>query len=294
VIEGNDVICIDNLSSGSYQNIAGLLNNAHFCFIDHDICDFVQVDRSVDEVYNLACPASPPFYQKDPVHTLMTNVIGTFNMLELAKTHGAKILQASTSEVYGDPLQHPQREDYFGNVNPNGIRSCYDEGKRAAESLMFSYRSMYGVDAKIVRIFNTYGPNMREDDGRVVSNFIVQALQGRPITVYGDGEQTRSLCYIDDLVDGLIKMMAQPKEFAGPVNLGNPEEMTVLEIANKVIALTQSNSEILFKPLPSDDPKKRKPDITLAEEALKWHPTTKAEAGLAKTIEYFKLKVACN
>ncbi len=283
--EGNEVICIDNFYTGSKSNVIDLLDNKNFEIIRHDIIDPIRLEA--DQIYNFACPASPKHYQHNPVDTMRTNVVGTMNMLNIAKKSRATILQASTSEVYGDPTVHPQTESYLGNVNPIGIRSCYDEGKRAAESLMMDYKRMYNVDAKIIRIFNTYGPNMSEFDGRVISNFIVQALEHEPITIYGDGSQTRSFCYVDDLVEAIIRMMIK-RDFAGPLNLGNPEEYTVKEIAETIIKMTNSNSEIKYMPLPEDDPKQRKPDITLASERLAWKPTVALEDGLKLTIEYFK------
>ncbi|PIV13151.1 NAD-dependent dehydratase [Candidatus Jorgensenbacteria bacterium CG_4_8_14_3_um_filter_38_10] len=284
--EGHEILCVDNFYTGSKANIAHLLNNPYFEIIRHDICLPLYVE--VDEIYNLACPASPIHYQFDPVQTTKTSVHGAINMLGLAKRVKAKILQASTSEVYGDPMVHPQPETYWGNVNPIGIRSCYDESKRCAETLFFDYWRQHKLKIKVARIFNTYGPRMRPDDGRVVSNFIIQALKGDDITVYGDGSQTRSFCYVNDLIEGLIKLMNSPDEFAGPVNLGNPIEISILELAKKVIKLTGSKSKIIFKPLPADDPKQRQPDITLAKEKLNWEPKISLEDGLIKTIEYFK------
>ena len=284
--KGNLVVCLDNFFTGKREHIADLLENPNFKLVEHDVVE--PIDIEVEQIYNLACPASPPHYQYDSVKTLKTSVLGMLNMLELAKKYDAKILQASTSEVYGNPLVHPQKEDYWGNVNPIGVRSCYDEGKRAAETLMIDYHRKYGVQSRIVRIFNTYGPNMDSKDGRVVSNCIVQALSGQDITVYGDGSQTRSFCYVSDLVDGLIRMMNNDKDFVGPVNLGNPSERTVLDLAQKVISMTNSSSKIVYMPLPSDDPVKRKPDISLAKEMLGWEPSVSIEDGLAKTIEYFK------
>jgi len=284
--EGHEILCVDNFYTGSKANIAHLLNNPYFEIIRHDICLPLYVE--VDEIYNLACPASPIHYQFDPVQTTKTSVHGAINMLGLAKRVKAKILQASTSEVYGDPMVHPQPETYWGNVNPIGIRSCYDESKRCAETLFFDYWRQHKLKIKVARIFNTYGPRMRPDDGRVVSNFIIQALKGDDITVYGDGSQTRSFCYVNDLIEGLIKLMNSPDEFAGPVNLGNPIEISILELAKKVIKLTGSKSKIIFKPLPADDPKQRQPDITLAKEKLNWEPKISLEDGLINTIEYFK------
>ena len=284
--EGNHVICLDNFFTGLKKHIEDMLGNPNFELIEHDIVD--PVDIKVDQIYNLACPASPPHYQYDPVKTMKTSVLGIINMLELAKKYNATLLHASTSEVYGNPLVHPQQETYWGNVNPIGIRSCYDEGKRAAETLMMDYHRQYGVDIRIIRIFNTYGPNMDPKDGRVVSNCIVQAINNQDITVYGDGSQTRSFCYVSDLVDGAIKMMNNDKKFIGPVNLGNPSERTVLNLAEIILEMTGSKSKITYKDLPSDDPIKRKPDITKAQEILGWEPKVDIKDGLAKTIEYFK------
>lgn len=283
--EGQEVICMDNFFTGRKKNVQHLLGNPHFEIIRHDITEPILLE--VDQIYHLACPASPVHYQSNPVKTIKTNVMGTINMLGIAKRVKARILFSSTSEVYGDPAVHPQREDYWGNVNPVGIRSCYDEGKRAAEALMMDYHRQNRVDIKIVRIFNTYGPRMLADDGRVVSNFIVQALRDKDITVYGDGSQTRSFCYADDLIDGMMRMM-KCEDFIGPVNLGNPEEYTILELAKKIIAMTGSQSKIVFMPLPSDDPKQRMPDITLAGVKLGWKPGVLVDAGLKRTIEYFK------
>ena len=287
--EGNDVICLDNFFTGSKENIINLLDNNRFELVRHDITKEYFIE--VDEIYNLACPASPPHYQYNAIKTIKTSVLGMINMLGLAKRCKAKILQASTSEVYGDPLIHPQIESYWGNVNPIGIRSCYDEGKRCAETLMMDYHRQNKTDIRIVRIFNTYGPNMDLNDGRVVSNFIVQALKGEDITIYGDGSQTRSFCYVDDLIDGMIKMMNNTNGFIGPVNLGNPSERTILDFAKLIIKLTNSNSKIIHKPLPSDDPSKRQPDITLAKKELNFEPKVDIEEGLIKTIEYFKNKL---
>jgi UDP-glucuronate decarboxylase len=288
VNEGHHVLCVDNYFTGSKQNIEHLLSNTNFEVIRQDVCFPLYVE--VDEIYNLACPASPYYYQWDPIQTMKTSVIGTYNMLGLAKRTGAKILQASTSEVYGDPAVHPQTEDYWGNVNPIGIRSCYDEGKRAAETLCMDYFRVHNVDVRIIRIFNTYGPRMAKNDGRVVSNFVVQALQGKDITVYGDGQQTRSFCYVDDLVDGMMKYMALDAAdgMPGPINLGNPGEFTMNELAEKVVALTGTASQILKKPLPEDDPKQRKPDISRAKNILGWEPKIPLEEGLKKTIDYFR------
>jgi UDP-glucuronate decarboxylase len=284
--QGHDIICLDNFFTGSKNNILHLLSNPHFELIRHDIINPIFLE--VEEIYNLACPASPVHYQYNPIKTIKTNVMGAINTLGLAKRVRATILQASTSEVYGDPEIHPQKEDYWGRVNPIGIRSCYDEGKRAAECLMMDYHRQNHVNIKIVRIFNTYGPRMAPDDGRVVSNFIVQALRGEDITVFGDGSQTRSFCYVDDMIDGLIRMMGTPKGFLGPVNLGNPAEFTILELAEILIRMTGSPSKIVFKPLPQDDPTQRKPDITLAQKKLGWQPRVPLKEGLAKTIEYFR------
>lgn len=284
--DGYEVICMDNLFTGQKDNIRHLLDNPYFEFIRQDVLEDIYVE--CDQIYNLACPASPIHYQYDPIKTIKTSFIGSLHTLGLAKRCNARILQASTSEVYGDPEVHPQPETYWGHVNPDGIRSCYDEGKRAAETLFFDYHRQHGVDIKVVRIFNTYGPNMRGDDGRVVSNFIVQALKGDDITIYGDGSQTRSFCYVDDLVEGLIRMMNSRDGFTGPVNLGNPGEFTMLELAKKVIELTGSKSKIVYLPLPQDDPTQRKPMIDLAKKELDWEPTIPLEEGLKKTIEYFK------
>lgn len=284
--EGNEVLCIDNFYTGRRSNIMSFINDPLFEVMRHDVCFPLYVE--VDEIYNLACPASPIHYQFDPVQTTKTSVHGAINMLGLAKRVRAKILQASTSEVYGDPRVHPQPESYWGNVNPVGYRSCYDEGKRCAETLFFDYRRQHNLRIKVARIFNTYGPRMHPNDGRVVSNFIMQALQGKPITVYGKGDQTRSFCYVDDLVDAFIRFMATPDDFTGPVNLGNPGEFTILELAEKVIKLTRSKSKIVFEPLPHDDPTQRQPDITLAKKKLKWQPKIQLEDGLKETIKYFK------
>ncbi|WP_243546830.1 UDP-glucuronic acid decarboxylase family protein [Pseudodesulfovibrio tunisiensis] len=283
---GHEVLCVDNFFTGQKANILHLVDNPYFEVLRHDVTFPLYIE--VDEIYNLACPASPIHYQFDPVQTTKTSVHGAINMLGLAKRIRGKILQASTSEVYGDPEMHPQREDYWGHVNPNGLRACYDEGKRCAETLFFDYHRQHKLRIKVARIFNTYGPRMAMNDGRVVSNFIIQALQGKPITVYGKGEQTRSFCYVDDLVDGLIRLMQDtPDEFTGPMNLGNPGEFTILELAETVIAMTGSKSRIEFKPLPSDDPMQRRPDITLAKSTIGWEPRVNLEIGLRKTIEYF-------
>jgi UDP-glucuronate decarboxylase len=289
VKEGHHVLCVDNYFTGSKANIAHLLQYPNFEVLRQDIC--LPLYMEVDEIYNLACPASPYYYQWDPIQTMKTSVLGSYNLLGLAKRTGAKILQASTSEIYGDPAVHPQVETYWGNVNPIGIRSCYDEGKRAAETLFMDYWRVHSVRSKIIRIFNTYGPKMNNDDGRVVSNFIVQALQNKDITVYGSGLQTRSFCYVDDLVDGIMKMMATEDEIVGPINLGNPNEFTIMELAEKVIKLTGSTSKILQMPLPQDDPKQRQPDISVAKSQLNWEPTIQLEGGLLKSIEYFKTTI---
>lgn len=284
--DGHDILCVDNLFTGTKDNILALFGNPLFEFVRHDVTFPLYLE--VDEIYNLACPASPIHYQFDPVQTTKTSVHGAINMLGLAKRVKAKIFQASTSEVYGDPQVHPQREDYWGHVNPNGIRSCYDEGKRCAETLFFDYKRQHNLRIKVARIFNTYGPNMHPNDGRVVSNFIVQALTNQPITIYGEGTQTRSFCYVDDLIEGFVRLMDTPDDFSGPVNLGNPGEFTIRELAEKVIELTGSGSKLIFKPLPSDDPMQRCPDITLAKEHLGWEPSIALAEGLKKTIPYFE------
>ena len=283
---GHDVVCLDNFFTGTKKNIAGLLSRHNFELVRHDLVEPILLE--VDEIYNLACPASPVHYQYNPVKTIKTNVMGTINMLGLAKRVNATMLQASTSEIYGNPTMHPQKEDYWGNVNPIGIRSCYDEGKRCAETLCFDYNRQNDVNIKVVRIFNTYGPRMHPNDGRVISNFVVRALAGDDITVYGDGQQTRSFCYVDDMIEGLMRMMAKSDEFTGPVNLGNPGEYTILELAEEIIRLTASSSKIIFEPLPQDDPLRRKPDISLAERELDWRPAIDLETGLKKSIEYFR------
>lgn len=290
--QGNDVICADNFFTGSKENVMHLMENPYFEVIRHDIIKSLLVE--VDEIYNFACPASPVHYQYNAIKTIKTNVLGTTNMLGLAKRLKAKFLQASTSEVYGDPQEHPQSESYWGNVNPIGIRSCYDEGKRVAETLTMDYHRQNGVKIKIIRIFNTYGPRMAANDGRVVSNFIVQALKNEDLTVYGDGSQTRSFCYVSDLVDGVIRMMNSRNEFIGPVNLGNPVETPIIEFAEKIIKMTGSKSKIAFKPLPQDDPVQRRPDISLAGHELEWKPSVELEHGLMKTIEYFEDKLKKN
>jgi UDP-glucuronate decarboxylase len=283
---GNEVLCVDNFYTGSKDNIVHLLDNPRFELMRHDVTFPLYVE--VDKILNFACPASPVHYQKNPVQTIKTSVHGAINMLGLAKRTGATILQASTSEVYGDPEVHPQPEEYWGKVNPIGIRSCYDEGKRCAETLFFDYHREFGVDIKVIRIFNTYGPRMQPDDGRVVSNFIIQALTGKDITIYGDGSQTRSFCYVDDLVSGILGYLGTSKNITGPINLGNPSEFTMLELAETVIRLTNSNSQIVFQPLPSDDPQRRKPQIELAKSLLGWEPKIALETGLMRTIEYFR------
>ncbi|HEY5506473.1 MAG TPA: UDP-glucuronic acid decarboxylase family protein [Coriobacteriia bacterium] len=286
IADGCDVLAVDNFFSGAKSNVAHLAGHPRFELLRHDVTFPLYVE--VDEIYNLACPASPIYYQHDPVQTTKTSVHGAINMLGLAKRTGARILHASTSEVYGDPAVHPQTEDYWGNVNPIGVRSCYDEGKRCAETLFFDYRRQHNMPIKVVRIFNTYGPRMRPDDGRVVSNFIMQALAGEDITVYGDGSQTRSFCYVDDLIEGLVRMMATPEDVTGPINLGSTGEFTMLELAAAVIELTGSSSRIVFEPLPSDDPTQRRPDTMRAQEALGWQATTPLREGLARTVEYFR------
>lgn len=284
--EQHDVLCVDNFFTGSRRNIAHILSNPYFELMRHDVCFPLYVE--VERIFNLACPASPVHYQFDPVQTTKTSVHGAINMLGLAKRVKARILQASTSEVYGDPEIHPQRESYWGRVNPVGIRACYDEGKRCAETLFFDYHRQHGLDIKVVRIFNTYGPRMHPNDGRVVSNFIVQALRGEDITIYGDGSQTRSFCYVDDLIEAMVRMMNSPAGFTGPINIGNPVENTMLELAEKVIALTGSSSRLIFMPLPADDPRQRQPDISLAKEQLSWQPKVSLEDGLKETIAYFR------
>lgn len=282
---GHEVICLDNFFTGSRDNIQAILEHSQFQLIEHDVC--LPIDVEVDQIYNLACPASPIHYQHDPLKTFKTSVLGALNMLELASKYRAKIFQASTSEVYGDPLEHPQKESYWGHVNPIGLRSCYDEGKRAAETLFFDTHREKGVKIKVGRIFNTYGPHMHADDGRVVSNFIVQALKGTPITIYGDGSQTRSFCFVDDLIEAFIRFMEVDDSILGPVNLGNPSEFTMLELAQLIIELTKSSSSLEFRPLPSDDPKQRRPDISLANQVLSWSPQIELKEGLTKTINYF-------
>lgn len=288
--EGHSVICLDNFFSGDRDNVAHLLGKPDFTLVEHDVTE--PFHFAVDEIYNLACPASPVFYQSDPVKTTRTSVLGAINVLELARETGAKVLQASTSEVYGDPAVHPQNEQYWGHVNPIGLRSCYDEGKRCAESLFFDYRRRYGVRIKVVRIFNTYGPRMAVNDGRVISNFVVQALRGEDITIYGNGQQTRSFQYVSDLVEGMVRMMDSGDAFSGPVNLGNPGEFTMLELAEKVLSKTNSHSRLIFKPLPEDDPKMRRPDISLAARRLKWQPQVPLDEGLDAVIAYFRERLA--
>ncbi len=283
--DGHEVACLDNLFTGRKSNVAHLMANPRFEFIRHDVVDPFKIE--VEQIYNLACPASPVHYQHNPIKTVKTSVMGAINVLGLAKRVGARVFQASTSEVYGDPEIHPQPETYWGHVNPIGIRSCYDEGKRCAETLFFDYHRQNKVDIRVVRIFNTYGPRMLPNDGRVVSNFIVQALKGEPITIYGEGKQTRAFCYVDDLIEGFIRMMNQDKVI-GPVNLGNPGEFTMIALAEKILRETKSKSKLAFKPLPSDDPKQRRPDITLAKKALGWEPKTQLDAGLKKTVAYFR------
>ena len=284
--QGHEVLCVDNYFTGNKSNILPLLDNAKFELLRHDVTFPLYVE--VDEIYNLACPASPIHYQHDPVQTTKTSVHGAINMLGLAKRVGAKILQASTSEVYGDPVQHPQQETYWGNVNPIGIRSCYDEGKRCAETLFFDYHRQHHVQIKVMRIFNTYGPRMHPNDGRVVSNFIVQALRGEDLTIYGDGSQTRSFCYVDDLIDGMIRLMNTDPQVTGPINIGNPVEFTILELAKQIISMVDSDSTIVEKSLPSDDPKQRKPDIALARSVLDWEPKVALHEGLKPTVDYFR------
>ncbi len=287
--QGHEVLCLDNYFTGSKQNVAHLLARPNFELVRHDVTFPLYVE--VEQIYNLACPASPVHYQHDPVQTTKTSVHGAINMLGLAKRTGARILQASTSEVYGDPEVHPQTEEYWGRVNPVGLRACYDEGKRCAETLFFDYQRQHGLEIKVARIFNTYGPRMHPNDGRVVSNFIVQALAGKDITIYGDGSQTRSFCYVDDLVDGLIGLMQTDSAITGPVNLGNPDECSIIELAERIVALTGSGSKLVYRPLPADDPVQRRPDITLAGELLDWSPAVQLEEGLAATMDYFRAQV---
>jgi UDP-glucuronate decarboxylase len=285
--DGHQVQAVDNFYTGSRDNVAHLLENPRFSVLEHDVTNPLDVDGEVDQIFNLACPASPPHYQRDPIKTTLTSVLGVYNMLELARRTGAKILQASTSEVYGDPSIHPQPESYWGNVNPIGIRSCYDEGKRVAETLLFDFNRQYGIPIKVVRIFNTYGPRMDPEDGRVVSNFIVQALRGQDLTIYGDGTQTRSFCFVDDLVEGFVRFMATSDDVIGPINLGNTGEFTVSELAEKIIAKVGGPSRIVYRELPSDDPKVRKPDTTKARAVLGWEAKVALDEGLDKTIAYF-------
>lgn len=283
--QGHEIVCVDNLQTGSLRNIDHVMDA--ITFIQHDITEPLPELGEFDEIYNLACPASPIHYQANPIHTFKTNILGSLQLLEIARKCGAKIMQASTSEVYGDPLVHPQPEQYWGHVNPIGIRSCYDEGKRGAETLFFDYARMYDVRIKVVRIFNTYGPRMDAKDGRVVSNFIVQSLHNKPLTVYGDGQQTRSFCYVDDLIEGFLRMMETPEEVTGPINLGNPDEFTMLELAEKVMKWTKNNTELKYELLPEDDPKQRKPVIEEAKRVLNWYPKVTLDEGLQKTIQYF-------
>lgn len=290
--EGHRVTCLDNFLTGRLENVASLSDHSRFQLIEHDIVEPLVLDRTFDEIYNLACPASPPQYQKDPVHTLMTNVVGSLNLLNVARADNARVFLASTSEVYGDPTVHPQPEEYRGNVNTTGPRACYDEGKRCAETLYFDYARLYGLNIKVARIFNTYGPNMQADDGRAVSNFIVQALQGHDITIFGEGKQTRSFCYVEDLIDGIIRLMESDAPFLGPVNLGNPSEITIHELADMMVNFTGSSSRIVYKPMPTDDPRQRRPDISLAKDVLGWSPKTDLKAGLKKTISYFERQLS--
>jgi UDP-glucuronate decarboxylase len=283
---GDEVLCIDNFFTGRRENVEHLLSNNSFELLQHDVAFPLQV--KIDRIFNLACPASPIHYQSNPIETTKTIVIGAINMLELAKQHNARILQASTSEVYGDPVEHPQSENYWGNVNPIGMRSCYDEGKRCAETLFFDYYRQYKLEIKVIRIFNTYGPRMHPQDGRVVSNFIVQALNGESLTIYGDGQQTRSFCYVDDLIDGMMRLMDSSVDINGPINIGNPGEFTILELAERVLRLVGGKSKIKFKPLPEDDPKQRQPDIGIAKEKLNWTPKVQLEDGLKETVKYFR------
>lgn len=292
--EGHKIICLDNCYVGAKENLGDLLDHPRFHFVEHDVVTPITFDDKIDQIYHLACPGSPIFYQGDyAIHTTKTSVIGSINMLNLAHEHGARIFLSSTSECYGEPLQHPQKESYRGNVNSIGIRACYDEGKRCAESLFFDYHRHKGVDIRVVRIFNTYGPNMNPLDGRVITNFICQALRGEDITVYGDGSQTRSFCYVDDLLEGFVRMMNNEDGFLGPVNLGNPGEFTMHELAEKILAKIDTDSKIIYKPLPSDDPTQRRPDITLAKEKLDWAPTIDLDTGLDKTIAYYKQALSC-
>tara|TARA_Y100001970_G_scaffold288453_1_gene415779 strand:- start:1441 stop:2391 length:951 start_codon:yes stop_codon:yes gene_type:complete len=286
--QGHKLICLDNFNTGNKNNIKHLLESSSFKLINHNVCDAITFNNyEIDQIYNLASPASPPNYQIDPIYTLKTNILGSLNLLGLAKKNNARIFQASTSEVYGDPSVHPQNEEYWGNVNPIGIRSCYDESKRCAETLFFDYHRQHNISIKVTRIFNTYGPRMDKDDGRVVSNFIVQALNNDPITIYGTGKQTRSFCYVDDLINGFVKLMNSDINITGPINLGNPKEFTMIELANKIVELTNSKSKLTFKKLPQDDPQKRKPNIQAAKDNLNWEPKVSLDVGLIKTIEYF-------
>ncbi len=289
--KGHDVVCLDNFFTGKSRNIADLKKNPRFRVIPHDITNPIEIKEHFDRIYNLACPASPAHYQFDPIETIKANTVGVVNVLEFAKLNGARVLQASTSEIYGDPLEHPQKESYKGNVNTIGPRSCYDEGKRVAETLFMDYHRCYNLPIRIVRIFNTYGPSMDKDDGRVVSNFIMQVLKDKPITLYGEGNQTRSFCFVSDLIEGLYRLMES--EIIGPVNIGNPGEFTILELARKILKLTESKNKIEYKELPQDDPTQRKPDITLAKKFLKWEPKIQLEEGLIETIKYFKWLIKC-
>jgi len=290
IAEGHEVLCVDNFFTGRRANLLPLLGNPRFSMVEHDVCTMPAVE--VDQIYNLACPASPIHYQRDPVQTTRVNVLGAIHVLELARRLGAKVLQASTSEVYGDPLVHPQAEDYWGHVNPIGPRSCYDEGKRCAETLFFDYRRQHGTRIKVARIFNTYGPNMLPDDGRVVSNFVVQALRGEAVTIYGDGSQTRSFCFVDDLVDGLVRLMESDDRVTGPINLGNPVEQSMLQLARRIIGLAGARSALVFRRLPTDDPRQRCPDITAARRELNWNPRVELDQGLAETVRYFRALLA--
>lgn len=287
VAEGARVICLDNMQTGSYENLGGLVREPRFSVVEQDVCDPLPANLEVEAVYNLACAASPPRYQADPVHTMMTSVVGTRHLLDHCERHGARFLQASTSEIYGDPKQHPQAEDYWGNVNPTGPRACYDEGKRAAETLCFDYLRGRSVDVRVARIFNTYGPRMRPDDGRIVSNLICQALAGEPLTIYGTGEQTRSFCYVDDMIEGLARLMGAKTTPDGPVNLGNPAEFTIVELADMVLDLIETPSRLVYEPLPTDDPQRRRPDISRADALLGWRPATPLAEGLPPTIDWF-------
>ncbi|GGK44853.1 UDP-glucuronic acid decarboxylase family protein [Salinarimonas ramus] len=287
IADGERVICLDNMQTGTPENLASLAREPRFSLIEQDVCDPIPANLDVEAVFNLACAASPPRYQADPVHTMMTSVVGTRHLLDHCERHGARFMQASTSEIYGDPLEHPQREGYFGNVNPTGPRACYDEGKRAAETLCFDYLRGRGVDVRVARIFNTYGPRMRPDDGRIVSNLVCQALAGEPLTIYGNGEQTRSFCYVDDMIEGFVRLMRVDETPDGPVNLGNPGEFTINELADMVLDLVETTSRVVYEPLPKDDPQRRRPDISRAEAVLGWRPTTPIVEGLPPTIDWF-------